>query len=34
MGTDALANGAVAVILLLVASFAGHHRHHRASFSE
>ncbi len=29
MGTDALANGAFAVILLLVATFAGHHWHHR-----
>ena len=29
MGTDAVANGAFGVILLLVAVFAGHHWHHR-----
>ena len=34
MGTDAIANGVFAVILLLVAVFAGHHWHHRATFSE
>ncbi len=29
MGTDALANGAFGIILLLVATFAGHHWHHQ-----
>ena len=32
MGTDAIANGAFAIILLLVATLAGHHwRHHPSS---
>ena len=31
MGTDAVANGGFAVVLLLVAVFAGHHWHHRGS---
>jgi PAT family beta-lactamase induction signal transducer AmpG len=34
MGVDALANGGFAIILLLVATFAGHHWHHRADGGE
>jgi hypothetical protein len=31
MSTDAVANGGFAVVLLLVAAYAGHHWHHRGN---